>query len=79
MDAAVSQLCVRHGNTLLNCFIQHKGCKAEQISPLLHLYLYLFFKFRRASVLFDASLVCQVLYRYLSTLHSTAVGLSPYG
>ena len=32
----------------LDYFIQHKGCKVEQISPLFHLYLYLFFKFRRA-------------------------------
>ena len=52
----------------------HKGCKVEQISPLFHLYLYLFFKFRRAPVLFYANLACQVLYRYLST-QSTAVGL----
>ena len=57
MAAAVSQLCVRQGSTLLDCFIQHKGCKGEQISLLLHLYLYLFFKFRRASVLF--SFLCQ--------------------
>ena len=58
---------------LLDCFIHHKGCKVEQISPLFHLYLYLFFKFRRAStVLFYANLACQVLYTYLSTL-STAV------
>ena len=49
MAAAVSQLCVRQGITLLDCFIQRKGCKVEQISPLFHLYLYLFFKFRRAS------------------------------
>ena len=48
MAAAVSQLCVRQVSTLLDCFIQHKGCKVEQISPLFHLYLYLFFKFRRA-------------------------------
>ena len=54
MAAAVSQLCVWQGSTLLDCFIQHKGCKVEQISPLFHLYLYLFFKFRRASVLFYA-------------------------
>ena len=27
MAAAVSQLCVRQGSTLLDCFIQHKGCK----------------------------------------------------
>ena len=49
MAAAVSQLCVRQGSTLLDCFNQHKGCKVEQISPLFHLCLYLFFKFRRAS------------------------------
>ena len=35
-------------------FIQHKGCKVEQISPHFHLYLYLFFKFRTAPFfLFD--------------------------
>ena len=62
MAAVVSQLCVRQGNTLLDCFIQHKGCKVEQISPLFHLYLYLFFKFRRAP--FCANLACQVRYRY---------------
>ena len=62
MAAAVSQLCVQQGSTLLDCFIQCKGCKVEQISPLFHLHLYLFFKFRRVSVLFHAS-----LYRYLST------------
>ena len=65
MAAAVSQLCVRQGSTLFDCFIQHKGCKVEQISPLFHLCLYLVFKFRRASVLFYANLAFQVLYRYL--------------
>ena len=58
MAAAASQLCVRQASTLLDCFIHHKGCKVEQISPLFHLYLYLFFKFRRASVLFYANLAC---------------------
>ena len=66
MAASASQLCVRQASTLLDCFIHHKGCKVEQISPLFHLYLYLFFKFRRASVLFYAlfyaNLACQVLY-----------------
>ena len=38
----------------LGRFIQHKGCKVEQISPLFHLYLYLFLKFSIASVLFHA-------------------------
>ena len=70
MATAVSQLCVRQGSTLLDCFIQHKGCKVEQISPLFHLYLFLFFKFRRASVLFYANLACQILYRYLHRVHS---------
>ena len=50
MAAAAFQLCVRQASTLLDCFIHHKGCKVEQISPLFHLYLYLFFKFRRASM-----------------------------
>ena len=48
MAAAASELCVRQASTFLDCFIHHKGCKVEQISPLFHLYLYLFFKFRRA-------------------------------
>ena len=48
MAAAASQLCVRQASTFLDCFIHHEGCKVEQISPLFHLYLYLFFKFRRA-------------------------------
>ena len=48
MAAAASQLCVRQASTFLDCFIHHKGCKIEQISPLFHLHLYLFFKFRRA-------------------------------
>ena len=34
MAAAVSQLCVRQESTFLDCFIQHKGCKVEQISPV---------------------------------------------
>ena len=34
MAAAVSQLCVRQGNRHLDWFIQLKGCKVEQISPL---------------------------------------------
>ena len=59
MASAASQLCVRQASTLLDYFIHHKGCKVEQISPLFHLYLYLFFKFRRASVLFYANLACQ--------------------
>ena len=45
MATAASQLCVRQASTFLDCFIHHKGCKIE---PLFHLYLYLFFKFRRA-------------------------------
>ena len=67
MAAAASHLCVGQASTLLDCFIHHKGCKGEQISPLFHLYLYLFFKFRGAKPY-------QILYRYLST-QSTAVGL----
>ena len=34
MAAAVSEMCVRQGSTLLDCFTQRKGCKVEQISPL---------------------------------------------
>ena len=68
MASAVSRLCVRQGSSrLLDCFIQRKGCKVEQSPPLFHLYLYLFFKFRRASVLFYANLACQVLYRDIYT------------
>ena len=48
MAAAVSQLCVRQGSRLLDCFIQLKRCTVEQISPLFHLYFYLFLKFPRA-------------------------------
>ena len=71
MAAAVSQLCVGQWSTLLDCFIQHKGRKVEQMLPLFHQYLYLFFKFRRASVLFFANLACQVLlYRYLHRARS---------
>ena len=33
---------------ILGLFIYHKGCKVQQISPLFHLYIYFFFKFRRA-------------------------------
>ena len=43
-------VCVRQESTLLDSFFLHKGCKVEQISPLFHLYLYLFSKFRRAPV-----------------------------
>ena len=68
MAAAVSQLCVRQGSTLLDCFIQRKGCKVEQISPLFHLYLYLFFKFRRASVLFYAK-YCTDIYTEYGSRH----------
>ena len=68
MAAAASQLCVRQASTLLDCFIHHKGCKIAQISPLFHLYLYLSFKFRRASILFYANLACQVLYRYTTQI-----------
>ena len=50
MTASVSRLCVRQRSRLLNWFIQLKRCTAEQISPLFHLYLYLFFKFPRVRV-----------------------------
>ena len=55
MAAAVSQLCVRQGSTLLDCFIHHKDCKVEQISPLFHLYLYLFFQVQKSI----RSVLCQ--------------------
>ena len=42
MAAAVSQLCVWQGSTLLDCFIQGKGCKVEQISPLFT-YIFTYF------------------------------------
>ena len=63
-----SVVCVAREHTL-GPFIQHKGCEVEQISPLFHLYLCLFFKLRIASVLFHAN-----MYIYIST-QSTAVGL----
>ena len=74
MAAAASQLCVRQASTLLDCFIHHKGCKLEQISPLFHLYLYLFFTYistsfspislalfqvQKSIVLFYANLACR--------------------
>ena len=40
-----------------------RAVKVEQISPLFHLYLYLFFKSEEHP--FFANLACQVLYRYL--------------
>ena len=40
-----------------------KAVKVEQISPLFHLYLYLFFKSEEHP--FFANLACQVLYRYI--------------
>ena len=62
MAAAASQLCVRQASTLLDCFIHHKGCKVEQISPLFHLYLYLFFTYISTSFSSSEehrSLLCQ--------------------
>ena len=44
MAAAVSQLCVWQGSTLWTASSSTKAVKVEQISPLFHLYLYLFFK-----------------------------------
>ena len=71
MAAGASQLCVRQASTFLDCFIHHKGRKVEQISPLFHLYLYLFFQVQKSTVLFYADLACQVLYRYLSTQYGS--------
>ena len=62
MAAAVSQLCVWQGSTLWTVSSSTKAVKAEQSSPLFHLYLYLFFKSEEH--LFFANLACQ-LYRYL--------------
>ena len=63
---------MRQGSTLLDYFIQRKGCKVEQISPLFYLYLYLFLKIRRASILFYANLACQVLYTDIYCTQSRA-------
>ena len=63
MAAAVSQLCVWQGSTLWTVSSSTKAVKVEQISPLFHLYLYLFFKSEEHP--FFANLACQVLYRYL--------------
>ena len=58
MAAAVSQLFVWQGSTLSSGFISTKAVKVEQISPLFHLYLYLFFKSEEHP--FFANLACQV-------------------
>ena len=63
MAAAVSELCVWQGSTLWTVSSSTKAVKVEQISPLFHLYLYLFFKSEEHP--FFANLACQVLYRYL--------------
>ena len=67
MAAAVSQLCVRQGSTLWTVSPSTKAVKVEQISPLFHLYLYLFFKSEEHPFFANVNLACQVLYRYLHT------------
>ena len=57
MAAAVSQLCVWQGRTHSSGFISTRAVKVEQISPLFHLYLYLFFKSEEYP--FFANLACQ--------------------
>ena len=61
MAAAVSQLCVWQGSTVVHSsgFISTRAVKVEQISPLFHLYLYLFFKSEEQHPFF-ANLACQV-------------------
>ena len=71
MTAAVSQLCVWQGSTLWTVSSSTKAVKVEQVSPLFHLYLYLFFKSEEHP--FFANLACQVLHRDIYT--ETAVGL----
>ena len=63
MATAVSQLCVWQGVHSWTVLSSTKAVKVEQISPLFHLYLYLFFKSEEHTSF--ANLACQVLYRYL--------------
>ena len=56
MAAPVSQLCVWESSTLFRV-ISRRAVKVEQISPLFHLYLYLFFKSEEHP--FFANLACQ--------------------
>ena len=65
MAAAVSQLCVRQGSTLLDRFIQHKGCKVEQISPLFHQISTSFSSSEQHP--FCSMPTCQLMYRYIYT------------
>ena len=65
MAAAVSQLCVWQGSTLWTVSSSTKAVKVEQISPLSHRYLYLFFKSEEHPFFANVNLACQVLYRYL--------------
>ena len=64
MATTVSQLCVARGvHSWTQGSSSTRAVKVEQISPLFHLYLYLFFKSEEHP--FFANLACQVLYRYL--------------
>ena len=56
--AAISQLRVREGSTLLDCFIQRKGCNVEQISPI---FLPLF-EVQKSIRFVPCQPACQVLY-----------------
>ena len=67
MAAAVSQLCVRQGSTLLDCFIQHKGCKVEQISPLFSPISLPLFQIQKSIHSVQNQLACQALYRDIYT------------
>ena len=63
MAAAVSQLCVcGKGVNSWTVSSSTRAVKVEQISPLFHLYLYLFFKSEEHP--FFANLACPVLCRY---------------
>ena len=62
-----SVVCVARSTLLDSRFIQYRAVKVEQISPLFHLYLYLFFKSEEHP--FFANLACHTVQI------STAVGL----
>ena len=62
MAAAVSQLCVPQGSKLLDVSSSTRAVKVEQISPLFHLYLYLFLKSEEDP--FFVNLACPVMCRY---------------
>ena len=70
MADAVSQLHVCAAReTLLDCFIQYKGCKVEQISSPFHLYLCLF------SSSEEHPFCSMLIWPAVQSTQSTAVGL----